>query len=591
MRPAHQPGGDAPTSADERPAADEGAVEIALEFARGESTGDPHAFRFAPQTYIVRTPRGGFGASELPWDADLLAKLADVRRAGQDPALLAEVGELLRRFLAPAGWELHERQLSAAIQRRRPVHITIRSAAAELYALPWELLTLRASGQCLGGLPGVLVRYEWPETESAARRDTPSAPGRILVAWSAAGGMVPAAEHFAAIRAAAAAGGFAFESTDVLAHASPGRIADELERAERDGRPIAALHILCHGGARGSLFGLALDPEAPEDPPVILDPARLQQLIAPHAANLRLVVLAACDSGNQGDFGAQIGSTAQMLHRAGLAAVVASRYPLSTPGSERLTATLYRGLLAERASLERAFVATRTALAGDATRLDWASVQLYARAADGAATFPIRPRAASSDPASAPRSTHRTKIAAGVGVVVALLGVAWFGAALHGAPPPPTDLPAPPLPTELPAPPLPTPPLPLPPVVSAPTKDAPPDPEKKPSATRPDKEERPKDKLRAPPPIPPRKPVECTPRVKSYIRSVLPGEGTRLVTIAVAADADGSVRATNLDGPDEAAATRQFKKAHADKVRELAGGELPCYYDYPWLRPEGSEAI
>jgi len=400
---------------------------------------------------------------------------------------------------------------------------------------------------------------------------------------------VPAAEHFAAIRAAAAAGGFAFDSTDVLAHASPGRIADELERAERDGRPIAALHILCHGGARGSLFGLALDSETPEDPPVILDPARLQQLIAPHAASLRLVVLAACDSGNQGDFGAQIGSTAQMLHRAGLAAVVASRYPLSAPGSERLTATLYRGLLAERASLERAFVAARTALAGDATRLDWASVQLYARAADGAATFPFRPRAASSDPASAPRSTHRTRIAAGVGVVAALLGVAWFGEVLHGAPPlPPTELPAPPLPTklptELPAPPLPAPPLPtppLPPVVSAPTKDAPPEPKKKPRETGSSKEEKPT-------PDPPRKPVECTPRVKSYIRSVLPGEGTRLVTIAVAADADGSVRATNLDGPDEAAATRQFKKAHADKVRELASGELPCYYDYPWLRPEGT---
>lgn len=81
----------------------ESPLEIVLEFARAEATGDAHAFRFAPQSYVVRTPRGGFGASELAWNEELLAKLAAVRLSGQDPALLAELGELMRRFPRASG--------------------------------------------------------------------------------------------------------------------------------------------------------------------------------------------------------------------------------------------------------------------------------------------------------------------------------------------------------------------------------------------------------------------------------------------------------------------------------------------------------
>ena len=83
--------------------------------------------------------------------------------------------------------------------------------------------------------------------------------------------------------------------------------------------------------AVGSTFGLAWDSQGSEGI-VIIDAARLRQLLSPYAAMLRLVVLCACDSGNSGAFGNQLGSVAQTLHRAGIAAVVASRYPLSVAG-------------------------------------------------------------------------------------------------------------------------------------------------------------------------------------------------------------------------------------------------------------------
>lgn len=41
--------------------------QIVLEFTRSERAGEAHAFRFAPQTYLMRTPGGGFNSAEFPW--------------------------------------------------------------------------------------------------------------------------------------------------------------------------------------------------------------------------------------------------------------------------------------------------------------------------------------------------------------------------------------------------------------------------------------------------------------------------------------------------------------------------------------------
>jgi hypothetical protein len=104
---------------------------------------------------------------------------------------------------------------------------------------------------------------------------------------------------------------------------------------------------------------------------------------------VRLVVLMACDSGNVGAPGNQLGSVAQSLHRAGFAAVVASRYPLSVTGSVQLTEALYRGLLHGPDSLESAVLSARGELAKDAGHTDWAGLQLYARTEDGTDSRPI----------------------------------------------------------------------------------------------------------------------------------------------------------------------------------------------------------
>lgn len=363
-------------------------LSLVLEFARADTPEDPYGFRFKPQDYTLRTMHGGRKRVHLAWSAELLEDLDALHGARCDPAVVQRVGRVLCSFLEPSGWTWHAQGIAAAIQRSSPVLLTVRSAAAELYTLPWELLPLEATGQCVGELPGLLIRYEWPETHTVPLklvRDTNRR--RLLVAWSAAAGEVPASEHVDAIGAACQAAGWDFKpARDVIQHASVGKLADALDHANSEGAPVVALHLLCHAGRAGRTWGLMLNGEEADEEGVAVDSWRLRQLLAPHADTLRLVVLAACGSAH----GREFDSVAQALHRAGIQSVVASRFPLSVTGAIRVAQTLYDTALAQQATLEDAFLLTRKQLGRDAVRLDWAGLQLYAREADGHETRPFR---------------------------------------------------------------------------------------------------------------------------------------------------------------------------------------------------------
>lgn len=410
---------------------------LLIEFARTEQGDEPFGFRFDSQEYLVRSEGGAFKTARFAWDAQLRAELDALRQPGRDPALLARIGQVLRSSLETTKWPQDEVRLLDAVREGRRVLVSIRSAAAELYALPWELLLIESTGQHIGELPGVLVRYEWPDTRSLAEAPPPAESPRLLCAWSTAGGAVPSEDHITAIEGSQPGSASPFERRrDVLSHASMGRLSSALTSATQAGRPIAILHLLAHGRPTGSTFGIVLDGEDADGGPVVVDAGRLRQLLAPHAATLRLVVLSACDSGNSGALGNQLGSLAQALHRAGIAAVVGSRYPLSVSGSIRLCQALYPALLSGQASLETALLAARLQLARDAAQLDWASLQLYARAADGAETHPITPPSrAGSDGAvvradGVSRSLSRAPrfILAAASVVLLAGGVRFVGA-------------------------------------------------------------------------------------------------------------------------------------------------------------------
>ena len=362
---------------------------IGLEFVRAEDGGDPYAVRRGVQEYLLRWPGGSYDALRITWDDELEAALAAVRDL--EPTRAAEaarrLGDRLQRLLAGTQW----RERAAALAGGGPVEVEVRSAAAELYRLPWELVTLESTGQPLAALPGVRLVYRWPKATAAARDPaTRREGGRVLVAWSQAFGPVGHAQIVGAIAAAARAGGVAFDpAADVVEHASLARLHAALQaRCAAGGEPPVIVHVLCHGAVSSGSYCLGLGTETEPD---VVDAARIQQL-APFARFVRLVVLTACDAGDPGPLGSHLGSVALALHRAGFEAVVASRAPLSGRGALVASEALYQRLFGEPATVEDALAAARQRLRLATAGSDWAHLQLFSHAEPARGTRPVTVR-------------------------------------------------------------------------------------------------------------------------------------------------------------------------------------------------------
>lgn len=402
------------------------SMHLLLHFNRSDQADERFILPSGWVDYQLHKEGRTVKTASLEWSESLIDDLALLRRPEEDPTAIQRVGNRLREFLGEAGWELQEAQILAALEEGRSVIITFSANAAELYALPWELVTIEATGQRLGEMPGVLIRYAWPGLRGARQqREARPEGGRILLATADSGGLVPTEQHCAAIAEAChlghydaffnsepgdgeGTGGTAARSldgrrehreADVLDNLSLANLAETLQRAEKYRQPIAILHILCHGASRGrgdkQIFGLTWHDGPRGKGEAFVSPDRLRALLSqPYARQLRLVVLAACDSGNIGSLGNHVGAVAQAVHQAGVPAVIASRYPLSVPGSNAMARALYETLLVGPGSLERAFLCARERLsqltgADATTALDWASLQLYALPEHGDDTRPV----------------------------------------------------------------------------------------------------------------------------------------------------------------------------------------------------------
>lgn len=368
---------------------DQPPLHLTIELVRSQDGADRFHFDFTEQKYKRRVGPGTYQESLLPWSQRVLDALEGLNPQSRNPEDTQYLGDLLRTFLAPLGWDADERELERALKAGREVHLTLRFAAAELYALPWELVTLRNSRRHLGAVKKVHLRYESPRDEEPF--EVPAAPpveeGRLLFAWSAAGGDIPVQEHFTAIQQACRRASYPFDArADVLPHVSLAGLGRVLKESRR---PVSVLHILCHGGPRGPVFGLHWSAADPSGEPEFIDTASLRELLAPYAETLRLVVLCACTSGDSGPMGRHLGGVAQGLHAIGIRAVIASRLPFSIDGSNRLSKTLYEHLLVKHTSLQRALEASREELKPLVNTLDWATLQLYSRQDEPLHQFPF----------------------------------------------------------------------------------------------------------------------------------------------------------------------------------------------------------
>ncbi|WP_428261770.1 CHAT domain-containing protein [Haliangium sp.] len=338
-----------------------------------DAPGGDEEYRRRARSYLRMAGTVPKGPADFSWSkrqlADLEALWLDPDTEGARERLAGD----LARFAEKLGWRLDPAVFEDAELHGDEYLLTISSAAAELYGLPWEVLEIGASGTYLTDYSGTLVRYAVPGLLPRKPLDIPPRPG-VLFAWSAAGGAVPHEEQGEAIRAAAVVGNVEFQEI--------ADVAGSTLQAALDGGPPSVLHLLCHGmpGPEGEPPRLCW---GPIDRPGVVTATRLARMLRPHKDAIRLVVLSACGSGDSALDPLFMSSLAQELHKKGIPNVVASRYPLSVRGSKVLVRCLYDKLLRDAWSLERSLSHTRAALfrpdeegrvhAGDAY-----GIQLYA---------------------------------------------------------------------------------------------------------------------------------------------------------------------------------------------------------------------
>ena len=187
-------------------------LSLVLEFARNDTPEDPYGFRFKPQDYTLRTAHGGRKRVHLAWSSEFLGDLDALHASSCDPAIVQRVGRALYGFLEPSGWTSHAQAIAAAVRRSSvgAAHGPLGGGRALRVALGAPAAGGRRAvrGRATGRADP--LRVARAHTVPLQRARDPSRR-RLLVAWSAAAGEVPAAEHIDAIGAACRAAGWEFK--------------------------------------------------------------------------------------------------------------------------------------------------------------------------------------------------------------------------------------------------------------------------------------------------------------------------------------------------------------------------------------------
>lgn len=393
----------------------------------------------------VEQPSGGGKAPFVPpWTGEeldaLLRGLEQQVRGGEEEAGAApardlvaatgplvpnarEVGERLFRALFRDGLERTlvealaeiEQSSTRALRLRLILDLTA-PGMAPIAALPWELLYDPYRHRFLAQyLATSLVRFLDAQPAAAPPRER--LPLRILIVPASPRDLPPLdldREVEGIERAFRGRGDVAVE---VLRRAGLG----DLRRRLRD-QSFHVLHFLGHGKFDGDSGEGRLIFEGPDGEPHLV-PAELLATTLRGIRSLRLVVLAACDSGRhlRREGLDPYRGVAAALVREGLPAVVAMQFPLSDAAAITWSGAFYFALAAGD-PVDAAMVEGRQAiLRGRPGSLEWAIPALFLRAVDGQ-LFDLEPEAAPGLPA--PRAARPP------GRAVRFLRSGWWAPAL-----------------------------------------------------------------------------------------------------------------------------------------------------------------
>jgi hypothetical protein len=354
----------------------DGAYEISARSPAGEARArSPLRFDHAD----LDAPLAGFraavrGLRDLGSDADGGATVAAPPEAG----VRALGTALFRAAMVDGVGECWRVSLAKVREREMGLRVQLRIQAPEVAALPWEFLYDPGQDDFAGlSAETPIVRYV--EVARAPEALAIERPLRVL-------GLVASPRDHAALDKAA-------ERARVERAVADLRTAGEVELAWIEGGTFEALqgalrrgpwhvlHYVGHGGFDAANEEGVLLLEGDDGRARPLPAPALGRALAGHPS-LRLAVLNACD-GARASADDVFSSTAGVLVRRGIPAVVAMQYPITDRAAVEFAHAFY-GALADGAPVDAAVTGARLALgAADRRSVEWGTPVLFLRAPDG----------------------------------------------------------------------------------------------------------------------------------------------------------------------------------------------------------------
>lgn len=304
----------------------------------------------------VRLQDGPWTPFSAPLDAAWAEEWAACRQGDLEAAL--SLGGRLASRLELAGWSASAQRLLRAISSGNPVRVRVRAPTGDLLALPWDWMPVTPGGEPLHALGSVVLERGWAGAAAAPRSrvsQRASVRGTERMSVATAGRTLHADGFVSDLLREAHRGGVPFEPARDWLHAvNPARVDRHLKVETSHAHPVSLLHLMAPARDDG---GALLAPDGAE-----LTAARLRDLFASHAGNLRLLVLLPTTTArSRPDTTDLVFAT----HRAGLQAVVGARAALTPEAARRFATAFTAALFGEAASLQQAYRVAVERLAAD----------------------------------------------------------------------------------------------------------------------------------------------------------------------------------------------------------------------------------
>ena len=367
-----------------------------LDFDLEITSGDDRTYTIV----VLRSPAGEaretkvfpLGALELENRLQAL-EIALLRSNGQRRQVLAPEEQAVQDFgyalfMALLPGEIRSRydvSLREAVRQGKGLRIRLRIQSPTLAALPWEFVydSRRAEYVCLSRNTPIVRYLELPHPVQPMRA---AAPLRILGMTASPKGLPKLDVALEKRRMETALADLQAKGLVSLTW-TEGETWRDLQRVMRFG-PWHIFHFIGHGGfdsANDEGFVALSDQDGQAHH---LSATFLGRLLADHQ-DLRLVVLNACE-GARGSGRDVFSSTAAILVRRGLPAVLAMQYAITDHAAIEFARTFYESL-ADRMPVDAATTEARQAISiAVSDSVEWGIPVLYMRAADGA-LFDVQP--------------------------------------------------------------------------------------------------------------------------------------------------------------------------------------------------------